>query len=97
LAKKIKLETQGGDTELDKTLLEAIKDPVTHSLHNSVDHGLESPEIRLQKGKPEEGALRIRAFHEGGNFHLEIVDDGACIDFDRVKQKSQPMHQSRFL
>ena len=88
LGKKIKLETQGGDTELDKTLLEAIKDPVTHILRNSMDHGLESPEIRLQKGKPEEGALRIRAFHEGGNFHLEIADDGAGIDLERVKQKA---------
>ena len=53
-----------------------------------MDHGLESPEIRLQKGKPEEGALRIRAFHEGGNFHLEIADDGAGIDLERVKQKA---------
>jgi two-component system, chemotaxis family, sensor kinase CheA len=88
LGKKIKLETHGGDTELDKTLLEAIKDPVTHILRNSMDHGLETPEIRLQKGKPEEGALRIRAFHEGGNFHLEIADDGAGIDLDRVKQKA---------
>ena len=88
LGKKIKLETQGGETELDKTLLEAIKDPVTHILRNSMDHGLESPEIRLQMGKPEEGALRIRAFHEGGNFHLEIADDGAGIDLERVKQKA---------
>jgi len=88
LGKKIKLETQGGDTELDKTLLEAIKDPVTHLLRNSMDHGIESPEVRAQKGKPEEGTVWIRAFHEGGNFHLEIADDGAGIDPDRVKQKA---------
>jgi two-component system chemotaxis sensor kinase CheA len=88
LGKKIKLETQGGDTELDKTLLEAIKDPVMHILRNSMDHGVEAPQVRSQKGKPEEGTIRIRAFHEGGNFHLEITDDGAGIDPDRVKQKA---------
>lgn len=88
LKKKVKLETQGGGTELDKTLLEAIKDPVTHILRNSLDHGVETPEVRTQNGKPEEGLVRIRAFHEGGNFHLEIVDDGAGIATERVKQKA---------
>jgi two-component system, chemotaxis family, sensor kinase CheA len=88
LGKKIKLETHGGDTELDKTLLEAIKDPVTHILRNSMDHGIEAPEVRSRNGKPEEGTIRIRAFHEGGNFHLEISDDGAGIDVDRVRQKA---------
>ena len=88
LGKKIKLETVGGDTELDKTLLEAIKDPVTHILRNSMDHGVELPALRAQKGKPEEGTISVRAFHEGGNFHLEISDDGAGIDSERVKQKA---------
>ena len=88
LRKKVKLETQGGGTELDKSLLEAIKDPVTHILRNSLDHGVETPEVRKQHGKPEEGLVRIRAFHEGGNFHLEISDDGAGIDTERVKQKA---------
>lgn len=88
LGKKVKLETWGGDTELDKTLLEAIKDPVTHILRNAIDHGIEVPEERRAKGKAEEGAVRVRAFQEGGNFHLEIADDGAGIDRERVKQKA---------
>ena len=88
LGKKVHLETQGGNTELDKTLLEAIKDPVTHILRNSIDHGVEQPEKRKQCGKPETGTVRISAFHEGGNFHLEIADDGAGIDAERVKQKA---------
>ena len=88
MGKKIRLETQGGNTELDKTLLEAIKDPVTHILRNSIDHGIEPPEKRSELGKPEEGTVRIRAFHEGGNFHLEIFDDGAGIDAQRVKEKA---------
>lgn len=88
MGKKVRLETQGGDTELDKTLLEAIKDPVTHILRNSIDHGIESPEKRRDHEKSEEGTVRVRAFHEGGNFQLEITDDGAGIDSDRVKQKA---------
>lgn len=88
MGKKVRLETHGGDTELDKSLLEAIKDPVTHILRNSIDHGVESPEKRRGAGKPEEGTVRVRAFHEGGNFHLEIADDGAGINPDRVRQKA---------
>lgn len=88
LGKKVRLETHGGETELDKTLLEAIKDPVTHILRNSLDHGIESPEDRRKSGKTEEGTVRVRAFHEGGNFHLEIADDGAGINAERVKQKA---------
>lgn len=88
MGKKVRLETQGGDTELDKSLLEAIKDPVTHILRNSIDHGIESPENRRIREKTEEGTVRVRAFHEGGNFHLEIADDGAGIDLERVKQKA---------
>ncbi|MGB7731232.1 MAG: chemotaxis protein CheA [Candidatus Acidiferrum sp.] len=88
MGKKIRLETQGGNTELDKTLLEAIKDPVTHILRNCVDHGIELPEKRAENGKPEEGTVSVRAFHEGGNFHLEIADDGAGIDSRRVKEKA---------
>lgn len=88
MGKKVKLETQGGETELDKSLLEAIKDPVTHILRNSIDHGVEIPEKRKEQGKPEEGTVFVRAFHEGGNFHLEIADDGAGIDAMRVKEKA---------
>lgn len=88
MGKKIRLETQGGGTELDKSLLEAIKDPVTHILRNSIDHGIEVPEKRAEQGKPEEGTVSVHAFHEGGNFHLEIIDDGAGIDARRVKEKA---------
>lgn len=88
MGKKVRLEVHGGGTELDKTLLEAIKDPVTHVLRNSIDHGIENPEIRRAHGKPQEGTVSIRAFHEGGNFHLEIADDGSGIDLDSVKQKA---------
>lgn len=88
LGKKIQLETAGGETELDKTLLEAIKDPVTHILRNSMDHGVESPEKRAAAGKSETGTIRIRAYHEGGNFHLQIADDGNGIDSARVRDKA---------
>ena len=88
LGKKIQLETEGGDTELDKTLLEAIKDPVTHILRNSMDHGIELPADRMAAGKTEDGTIRVRAYHEGGNFHLDLSDDGAGIDVNRVKDKA---------
>lgn len=88
MGKKIRLETQGGDTELDKSLLESIKDPVTHILRNSIDHGIEKYEKRAEQEKSEEGTIRVRAFHEGGNFHLEISDDGAGIDSARVRDKA---------
>ena len=88
LGKKVKLETRGGDTELDKTLLEAIKDPVTHILRNSLDHGVEVPQKRRECGKSEEGTVRMYAYHEGGNFHLDVMDDGAGIDAERVKEKA---------
>ena len=86
--KKLRLEMQGKETELDRTILEAIKDPLTHVIRNSVDHGVEAPDKRLAKGKPEEGVLSMRAYHEGGQVIIEIVDDGAGIDPDRVKRKA---------
>jgi two-component system chemotaxis sensor kinase CheA len=86
--KRIRLEMEGKETELDRTILEAIKDPLTHVIRNSVDHGVEAPDKRLAKGKPEEGVLSMRAYHEGGQVNIEIVDDGAGIDPDRVKRKA---------
>jgi two-component system chemotaxis sensor kinase CheA len=85
--KRVRVEMEGRDTELDKTIIEAIKDPLTHIIRNSVDHGIESPEARADAGKPEEGLLHLRAFHEGGQVNIEIVDDGAGIDVERVKKK----------
>jgi two-component system, chemotaxis family, sensor kinase CheA len=79
---------EGKETELDKTLIEAIKDPLTHIVRNSADHGIERPEVRTAAGKPAEGRLFLRAYHEGGQVNIEISDDGAGIAVDRVKRKA---------
>jgi two-component system chemotaxis sensor kinase CheA len=86
--KKVRIEMEGRDTELDKTIIEAIKDPLTHVIRNSVDHGVESPEKRVKLGKPEEGRLFMRAFHEGGQVNIEISDDGKGIDPEIIKRKA---------
>ena len=86
--KQVRLEMEGRDTELDKTILEAVKDPLTHCVRNSVDHGIESAEARLAAGKPAEGTLLLRAFHEGGQVNIEIVDDGGGIDPVKVGAKA---------
>jgi two-component system, chemotaxis family, sensor kinase CheA len=75
---------EGRETELDKTILEAIKDPLTHLVRNAVDHGIEEPQVRVAAGKPAEGTLTLRAFHEGGQVNIEISDDGAGIDPARI-------------
>ena len=86
--KQARLEMEGKHTELDKTLLEAIKDPLTHLVRNSVDHGLEMPSDRLAKGKPAEGVVRLAAYHEGGQVIIEISDDGAGIDAAVLRRKA---------
>jgi two-component system chemotaxis sensor kinase CheA len=86
--KQVRIETTGQETELDRTILEAIKDPLTHAVRNSVDHGIETPAIRLAAGKPAEGTLSLRAFHEGGQVNIEISDDGAGIDPARIRAKA---------
>lgn len=86
--KQIKVEMEGKSTELDKSLIEAMKDPITHLVRNSVDHGIETPEKRLAAGKPAEGTLLLRAFHEGGQVHIEISDDGGGIHPERIKAKA---------
>ena len=86
--KQVRIEMEGKETELDKTLVEAIKDPLTHLVRNSVDHGIESPEERVACGKPAEGRLFLCAFHEGGQVNIEISDDGAGVNLERVKQKA---------
>lgn len=88
LQKSIRLEMEGRDTELDKTLLEAVKDPLTHLVRNSVDHGVEDAETRLRVGKPAEGVLTLRARHESGQVVVEVADDGAGIDPARVGAKA---------
>jgi two-component system, chemotaxis family, sensor kinase CheA len=86
--KQIRLEMDGKETELDKSIVEAIKDPLTHIVRNSVDHGIESPEARRSRGKPAEGTLTLRAFHEGGQVNIEIADDGGGINAEKVKAKA---------
>jgi len=86
--KQVRIEMEGEETELDKTLIEAIKDPLTHLLRNAVDHGIERPEIRQAAGKDPEGRLFLRAFHEGGQVNLEISDDGAGLDVERIRSKA---------
>ncbi len=86
--KQIQIEMDGAETELDKTIIEAIKDPLTHIVRNSCDHGIEMPELRVQKGKTPQGRLALRAFHEGGHVNIEIADDGAGIDAEKIKAKA---------
>ncbi len=88
LGKRVRLVMEGNQTELDRTIIEAIKDPLTHIVRNSVDHGIEPPEDRQAAGKPEEGTLILRAFHEGGQVNIEIIDDGRGIDVAKVKEKA---------
>ena len=79
---------EGAETELDKTIIEAIKDPLTHIVRNSCDHGIEKPEVRAAKGKKTAGTILLRAYHEGGHVNIEISDDGGGIDPERVKRKA---------
>jgi two-component system, chemotaxis family, sensor kinase CheA len=86
--KQVRIEMRGQDTELDKTLLEAIKDPLTHLVRNAIDHGIELPEARVAAGKDAEGTLSLSAFHQGGHVIVELADDGAGIDADRIKRRA---------
>ncbi len=86
--KQVVIEMEGKETGLDRSLLEAIKDPLTHIVRNSVDHGIEMPDERVAGGKRPEGRLKLRACHEGGQVLVEISDDGAGIDTARVKSKA---------
>jgi len=87
LGKKIELEMQGKDTELDRQVLELIKDPLTHMVRNSGDHGIETPKERLAKGKPEHGTIRLNSYHEGGHIIIEIADDGKGLSTQKIKDK----------
>ena len=87
LNKKIELEMIGADTELDRQVLELIKDPLTHMVRNSGDHGLETPDVRVAAGKRETGTIVLRAYHEGGHIIIQISDDGKGLDLNRIKEK----------
>lgn len=87
LGKKIDLEMRGQDTELDRQVLELIKDPLTHMVRNSGDHGIETPDVRKAAGKPEIGKILLNAYHEGGHIIIEITDDGKGLAADKIKAK----------
>ncbi len=88
LGRRVRLQMEGQETELDKSLLEAIKDPITHSVRNALDHGIELPEAREAAGKDPEGSLTLRAIQEGSHVIIEISDDGAGIAVEKVRSKA---------
>src|SRR5207302_3628103 len=88
LGKQIELEMHGADTELDRQVLDLIKDPLTHMVRNSADHGLETPVERLTAGKPEQGTIRLSAYHEGGHIIICIADNGRGLNTERIKAKA---------
>jgi len=89
LGKKINLQVFGEQTELDKTVMEKIGDPLVHLVRNAIDHGIEQPELRVAAGKPAEGQLQLRAYHADGNIVIEIRDDGAGLNAERILQKAR--------
>jgi len=86
--KDVELELDGIETELDRTIIEAIKDPLTHAVRNAIDHGIETPDVREAAGKSPRGRLTLRAYHEGGQVNIEVVDDGGGINLARVKERA---------
>lgn len=89
--KQVQVEMVGTETELDRSIIEAIKDPLTHIVRNCIDHGIEYPAVRTECGKPADGRLLLRAAHESGKVNIEISDDGAGIDPETIKQKAQQL------
>ena len=89
LNKEIELVITGGDAELDKNVVEKITDPLTHLVRNALDHGIESPSVRLAAGKPAGGKVKLNAFHDSGHIVIEIIDDGAGLDPDRIRAKAE--------
>jgi len=89
--KEVEVEMEGAETELDKSIIETIKDPLTHLLRNCIDHGIELPDERVACGKPSVGRLFLRAFHESGKVNIEIGDDGRGLNLERLKGRSQQL------
>ncbi len=88
VGKEVELVVEGEDTELDRSIVEEIGDPLVHMIRNSVDHGIEKPEVRLERGKPAKGTITLRAFHQGANIVLEIADDGNGLNKERILAKA---------
>jgi two-component system chemotaxis sensor kinase CheA len=89
LGKKVELKLSGENTELDKTVLEKISDPLVHLVRNALDHGLEKPEVRMGAGKSETGTIELAAFHEGGNIIIEVKDDGGGLNKARILSRAR--------
>ncbi len=89
LNKQVVLKTQGETTELDKALIEKIADPLTHLIRNSLDHGIETPDIRIAAGKPAHGTISLNAFHQGGSIVIEVADDGAGLNRGKILSKAK--------
>lgn len=87
LSKQVQLKLEGTETELDKNVIDSLKDPLLHIIRNSIDHGIESPEVRTKKGKPPTGTLRLSAYYSGASVVIQVVDDGAGMDVERIRQK----------
>jgi two-component system, chemotaxis family, sensor kinase CheA len=88
VGKQINFVTEGDDTELDKSVVDQISDPLIHMVRNAADHGIETPEERLAAGKPAEGTVKLRAFQQGGNIYIELNDDGKGLDRQRILEKA---------
>ncbi len=87
LSKQVQLKLEGTETELDKNVIDSLKDPLLHIIRNSIDHGIETPEQRTKKGKDPTGTLRLSAYYSGANVVIQVVDDGAGMDVERIRQK----------
>ena len=88
MGKRVELVMEGEDTELDRTIVEEISDPLIHMIRNSIDHGIEKPDVRVARGKPASGTVWLRAFHQGGNIVIEIKDDGAGLNQEKLVAKA---------
>ncbi|UXP32078.1 chemotaxis protein CheA [Reichenbachiella agarivorans] len=88
LGKAVNFITEGGDTELDKTIIDNLADPLMHLIRNSLDHGIETQEIRAQRGKPEKGTILLKSYYSGAKVYVQIKDDGKGIDIEKIKQKA---------
>ena len=89
LGKQVEVQLQGEQTELDKTVLDKLSDPLVHLVRNAIDHGIEDPDVRVAAGKSPTGLLRLNAYHAGGSIVIEVSDDGAGLDSKRILEKAQ--------
>lgn len=88
LGKEIELQLEGSEVELDKSIIEALGDPLTHLVRNSADHGIETPDIREKSGKPRVGTVILKAYHEGGYVNIDVIDDGSGMNIEKIKKKA---------